>query len=413
MGLLVTLAACGDTADVPPPPVVDEKVTPTPTPDVPQTKSDPEPVVTTPPVPLPPSLPAAAAPFWETPLDDGPALPDIGEACLRTEPQATVPGLHVIAIYAPRREVFDERGRVPRPVAVHVTGTDPVTLVLSNYEPTIWNVTLAPGASVANVTVDAVYSGDTSVTGVPGVPVTIRATTKSVAGWTRASNDTSSPSFPAYIEQVRSTHGGHEVTFQGAGDAASFTVGSPAGAAVAPVGTGATRYDMRVACADACVVPAMPLTWKGLGAGLTTSADQRTVSFQDQTAAFFASSRGARCGKHYFEVETTAEARVGIAPILAIGPTPIRPDQATYEVVPAGSRVGVAFDLESLAVRFAIRTPQGSVIRSGSSDYALWYREEVGPSAMIRTDQKVTGGTRLLPPGEHFFVPPPGYVADF
>lgn len=373
--------------DVGPTPPVD---VPTPPPAKPSPRPDPQS-----PTPGLPATPAANEESWTG--GSPPLVGFKGSACMRAPDLVVAPATHVVAI---ERSSIGPQGNASPPVTVRVEGTA-VTLVLSAREPVTWTITLAPGASVARVYVNAAEPKKTSVVGLPaGVPVSVRRGDHFPRGWTRASDD-GLRDYVGFLAQVRGELGVLETTFQGTRAAASFTVGG------APPASAIEHYDQRVPCAP-CAASSEPTRWSAPGSEelVSMSDEGRLASLTSDVDVGLRPSRGRGCGKHYAEIETSTPGEVGLARPKEIDP--IFVDRPTVQV-PAAGRVGVAFDLDASTVTFFVRAPSGAVSVQGPEDLGLWYREELAPGIDVTPDAAGGGKVRFVTRAPFFMTPPAGH----
>lgn len=91
-----------------------------------------------------------------------------------SNPSPTLPELLVIGVYETRSDhSFNYHPQGAATVNIVNQGTAPLILVLSSYEPTLWNLNIAPGVTINEVILNGYYSQQ--VTGVSGVTVTDRS----------------------------------------------------------------------------------------------------------------------------------------------------------------------------------------------------------------------------------------------
>ncbi len=326
----------------------------------------------------------------------------VGSACLRAPALPPVPQAHVIGVYESTGGVHGYgQAHVPGPIQVKVTAAaSPATLFLMSYEPITWQIALESGASVAKVFVSTYYPSQTTVTGLPAsVPVT-GLTAGAVAaayGW-EATYNQGGGSFDKAINVVRSKIGGLEATYQGAYGGSTFTVPPPAGAIH-------SHYDNRVACTDACGMPSGTMAWKVISPGTTASTSGLVANVATSTwGASLRGSRGARCGKHYFEIDAQGAGKVtATVTIQGLGFYPLSFNQPTADV--KGGRLGVAIDLDAATIAFVTASGAGS-----AQALPLWDHEEIVPAVDVESTKSAT--VTLVTRAPFAFSPPAGFAGD-
>jgi len=385
---VASLVACGSTDDDPTTPL-----TPTP----PPTTATPAPTTpTTPPAPRCAAQPAAES-----------------DACLRISAGVAVTDdVHVIAIHeAPQGDG----------ARVWVSCTDkPITLVLASTTPTRWIIEREAGASVKKVIVGSTTPAGT-IEGLDAATVVEEAAFGAVVSSHELS---STPLYPQFIAKVRDKIGGLERTFQGKYTGSAFAV--PPSAASAPKGS-LSYYALPAAAAASCG-PAMcakkntaPVGWN-FGNPIQPSTQPGTTATANgnQTWGFFQLSKGARCGKHYFEVTVTKGGAP--SPMLAVsgmkGPGPVL-GSATIQsyMVTKSETIGVALDLDVGQVFYrgvsgwvtnpSPAGPLDPAIGTSGTLLSHWTYDEVRPS--IDLPKGDSAEVRLAEP---FTYPlPAGYAA--
>lgn len=91
-----------------------------------------------------------------------------------SNPSPTLPELLVIGVYETRSDhSYNYHPQGTATVNIVNQGTAPLTLVLSSYEPTLWNINIASGVLINEVILNGYYSQQ--VSGASGVTVTDRS----------------------------------------------------------------------------------------------------------------------------------------------------------------------------------------------------------------------------------------------
>lgn len=89
-------------------------------------------------------------------------------------PSPTIPQLLVIGVYETRSDhSYNYHPQGTASVNILNQGTAPLTLVLSSYEPTLWNLNVAAGVSINEVILNGYHSQQ--VSGASGITVTDRS----------------------------------------------------------------------------------------------------------------------------------------------------------------------------------------------------------------------------------------------
>lgn len=97
-----------------------------------------------------------------------------GSVSSYNNPSPTLPQLLVIGVYETRSDhSFNYHPQGTASVNILNQGTAPLTLVLSSYEPTLWNLNVAAGVSINEVILNGYHSQQ--VSGASGITVTDRS----------------------------------------------------------------------------------------------------------------------------------------------------------------------------------------------------------------------------------------------
>lgn len=331
-------------------------------------------------------------------VDGGPAFVDVSASCIRAPSSLPhLPATHVVSVY----EGVKGDGGV-YVVNVKVTQKDTV-LVLASFTPEQWRISFEGTGSLSRVFVRITNGSISSyeLVGVPNnVPVSVKASQPYARGWTRDANS-GGGKYAQQIATIRDDIGGLETTYQGTYTGTSFTVGGalPSGA------TGIESYDTRTTCADPCSRAGTVEKWQNApGSNATITALSANGS---SNGAELRTDDGARCGKHYFEIQTTTAATVALTSVDDAYPLVFTP--ASGIQVPASTRVGVAVDYEANTITYTTKTGNAAAVTQPVKQLGAWYRESIGPAYYASAQGTVTLVTRAP-----FALPrPTDYAADF
>lgn len=335
---------------------------------------------------------AGVAPDAEAGSDaaSGVGVAEVSAACIRVDPSLRrLPRTHVVSVY-------EGKGSIPT-TKVSVVEKD-VTLVLASYDALTWQISVSDAGSLERVYVEAFNENVSSVVvkGVPAdVPITKRGASNTSHGYTHAVN-VSGGGFKAQMASIRTWIDGLETTYQGAYTGDKFTVGGPL-----PL-SGAEVYDTRDECRDPCSRTGAVTAWKSVSGGMVT------ITGLAATSNDFAELRvqnGARCGKHYFELETTSGAKLGISS--AEDYYSVGADDGAL-LVPPSARVGVAVDLDARTVVYTTKFGDGTTVKEPPKPLDLWYRGAVGPAVSLLGQAEV----QLILRAPFVLPVPDGYATD-